>query len=255
MVQGNSARRKELAAGRRQDRKDEIERKKGGAARVTPVEARARLLDFGAKNNTKSSIIAWYVDPSVEKAPAWCAVHFRDGACPRGKRCKLSHQDSIAHLAACPLAAFAESLPALVRGQLEDVQAGGQLVYNSKIRTQRREKSTLYFVEYNNALVFDFENPHCFEEWALGIALEKNPEEENGDNDAGFETDTAGADAVAPSSPSKPAPLSKKERRKIKKESRKIHPSDSTEKKNKNEFFSSHSLLTLAPTLNNHLRH
>ena len=223
MVQGNSARRKELAAGRRQDCKDEIERKKAGAARVTPAEARARLLDFGTKNSTKSSMIAWSVTPSSSSASCWCAAYFRDGSCPRGKRCKLNHEESIAHLA-CPSAVFAETLPALVRGQLEAVQAGGKLVYNSKLRTQRREKSSLYFVEYNNALVFDAENPHCFEQWAAGVTMQKKPEE---DNDNVVDNATVG-DGGGGGPDTKihigPAPLSKKERRKMKKESTQSKP-------------------------------
>jgi len=222
MVQGNSARRKELAVGRRQDRKDEIERKKSGAAMVTPAEARARLLDFGTKNSTKSSMIAWSVTPSSSQAPFWCAAYFRDGECPRGKRCKLSHEESIAHLA-CPLAAFAENLPALVRGQLEAVQAGGKLVYNSKLRTQRREKSSLYFVEYNNTLVFDAENPHCFEQWASGVATQKKLEE---DEDNAADNATIGESGGGPDAGfhTGPAPLTKKERRKMKKESLKNKP-------------------------------
>eukprot|EP00751_Fragilariopsis_kerguelensis_P009846 CAMPEP_0170803632 /NCGR_PEP_ID=MMETSP0733-20121128/30179_1 /TAXON_ID=186038 /ORGANISM="Fragilariopsis kerguelensis, Strain L26-C5" /LENGTH=224 /DNA_ID=CAMNT_0011157437 /DNA_START=83 /DNA_END=760 /DNA_ORIENTATION=+ len=223
MVQGNSARRKELAAGRRQDRKDEIERKKAGAARVTPAEARARLLDFGTKNSTKSSMIAWSVSPSSSSVSCWCAAYFRDGACPRGKRCKWSHAESIAHLA-CPLAVFAETLPALVRGPLEAVQAGGKLVYNSKIRTQRREKSALYFVEYNNTLVFDAENPHCFEQWASDVAMQKRPEEEEEDNMADNVTVGNGSGDPDTEIHRRPAPLSKKERRKMKKESTKNKP-------------------------------
>jgi len=250
MVQGNSARRKELAAGRRQDRKDEIERKKAGISRVTPVEARARLLDFGAKNSKKSSMRAWSVSPSENKAPAWCAEYFRCGSCPRGKRCKLSHEESIAHLsqpAEGGCAEFAESLPALIVGQLEQVQVGGKLKYDSKLRTQRREKSSLYFVELDNVLVFDAENPHCFEQWALSVATQEKREvveekkEGGGSNvdstvpnddktatttsaDADADAEAiadadadADAEAIADAETAKPAAPSKKALRKMKK--------------------------------------
>jgi len=159
MVQGNSARRKELAAGRRQDRKDEIERKKAGVTRATPAEARARLLDYSARRDARGSMIAWSAAPASRGAPAWCAAFVRDGACPRGRRCKLRHATSLAHLArpAPRHAAFAEALPALARARLEAAPAGGKLVYDGKIRSARREASPLYFVECEGALVFDAE--------------------------------------------------------------------------------------------------
>ena len=58
MVRGNSARRKELAARRRQDRKDEIARKRAGTARATPVEARARILAFCAEGQEARAWVA-----------------------------------------------------------------------------------------------------------------------------------------------------------------------------------------------------
>ena len=49
MVQGNSDRRKELAVGRRKDRKAEKARKEAGTVKATPSEARSRLLDHGRR--------------------------------------------------------------------------------------------------------------------------------------------------------------------------------------------------------------
>ena len=166
MVQGNSARRKELAANRRQDQKEEKSRKKGGAARATPVEARARLLDWAGSD--KCLMLAWTEDATGEKNV--CQSYFRTGSCPR-KRCRLSHDDTISfRLTGVPgdfdESVVAEHLPPMVSAQLEMVAAGGKLSYDKNLRTQRREKNTLLFVEYKGELVYDAENPVVFQSWA-----------------------------------------------------------------------------------------
>jgi hypothetical protein len=233
MVQGNSARRKELAVGRRQDRKDEIERKKAGASRVTPAEARARLLDFASKPPPACAMFSWSMSPSSSSAPAWCPTHFREGVCPRGKRCRLAHAESISHLAGVPAAApDAEPVPELARGPLEAARAGGEMVYSSKLRTTRRAASSLLFVECGGELVFDAEEPGVFERWAARQRAAKARRGGSGGEEAGGE-EKAGGDALpaaepeaatAPAEPEAapapaepevaPAPLSKKERRK-----------------------------------------
>lgn len=220
MVQGNSARRKELAAGRRQDRKDEIERKKAGVARATPAEARARLLDYSARRDARGSMIAWSAAPASRGAPAWCAAFVRDGACPRGRRCKLRHATSLAHLArpATRPAAFAEALPALARARLEAAPAGGKLVYDGKIRSARREASPLYFVECEGALVFDAEDPRCFALWAENIAATTTQEAPAAKDRVVNGVDIANAVPITPPASSGLTPLSRKERRKMKKQ-------------------------------------
>ena len=230
MVQGNSARRKELAQGRRQDRKKEIARKKAGARCATPIEARARLLHFANMNGaTDDELRAWV---SVECSSAEqsgrkdvCDAFWRTGSCSR-KRCRYDHSESIAFLTGVPESSVAEvevvdavkengeekkaeeqeeemavrgrkkrggggkrrskkhssassssnsskqsgngcdCLPAMVCKPLSSVQAGGHLAYDTNLRTQRRTKSTLQFVEFRGALVFDAYCPGVFASFA-----------------------------------------------------------------------------------------
>ena len=225
MVQGNSARRKELAQGRRQDRKKEIARKKAGARCATPIEARARLLHFANMNGaTDDELRAWVsVECSSEKDV--CDAFWRTGSCSR-KRCRYDHSESIAFLTGVPESSVAEvevvgavkengeekkaeeqedemavrgrkkrggggkrrskkhssassssnsskqsgngcdCLPAMVCKPLSSVQAGGHLAYDTNLRTQRRTKSTLQFVEFRGALVFDAYCPGVFASFA-----------------------------------------------------------------------------------------
>lgn len=195
MVRGNAARRKELAAMRRQDRKDEVARKKGGASRATPIEARARILAFCAEAQRRGrqdgssggqNARAWVVakDGGKDICEAW----WRHGECG-SKRCRLSHETTLAHLTGMPDGSAAEggaaigavrgskkrggrrqrdnaALPPMLCVPLSDVHAGGKLRYDAKVRTQRREKSDLLFVEVSGALVFDKFNPSVFAQWA-----------------------------------------------------------------------------------------
>ena len=218
MVQGNSARRKELAAGRRQDRKDEIVRKTQGAFRATPTEARARLLHYAGRleSSTGSStdlMVAFVAKSLVADSNSTekdvCQSWFRTGSCPR-KRCCLSHDATISHLVGVPEIAGESSLPSSDaapdeggRGgkgsrkgnkgkkgskkksstttttiqalppmdcvPLSEVNAGGKLSYDKKLRTQRRQKSNLMFVAFGNELVFDSLNPYVFARWSDAV--------------------------------------------------------------------------------------
>ena len=56
--------------------------------------------------------------------------------------------------------------------RLERVAAGGKLSYDPNLRTQRRGKSALLFVEYRGELVYDAYNPSVFQIWAEA-ALQK----------------------------------------------------------------------------------
>jgi hypothetical protein len=189
MVRGNAARRKELAALRRQDRKDEVARKKGGASRATPIEARARILAFCAearRRGQEDSARAWVVAKDGSKKDV-CEAWWRHGEC-ESKRCRLSHESTLAHLAGMPLGSAVggaasdggsggkkksgrrqkdhAALPPMVCVPLAEVQAGGKLRYDAKVRTQRRQKSDLLFVEVCGALVFDKFNSSVFALWA-----------------------------------------------------------------------------------------
>eukprot|EP00946_MAST-07B_sp_MAST-7B-sp1_P000716 g716.t1 len=183
MVRGNSARRKELAARRRQDRKDEVARKRAGAARATPVEARARILAFCAEGREARAWVA-----SGVNGKGICESMLRLGECD-SKRCRLSHELVLAHLSgmpevsgdgvggACASGGGRQSktskrrlrtnpLASLVCVPLSEVKAGGQLAYDPKVRTQRRQKSDLYFVEVEGVLAYDKFNPFVFARWA-----------------------------------------------------------------------------------------
>lgn len=205
MVKGNSARRKELAARRRQDRKDEISRKKAGPSCATPIEARARILEWCSRS--EANAIAWV---AVETGKDVCEEFWRNGEC-RSKRCRLSHENSLSHLKCMPensestgsgngegavvnresqksnsnskrnsrrkggqpktSQAFHSSsrargaLPPMMQMQLHNVQAGGKLAYNAKVRTQQRQKSNLLFIEAEHTLVYDAFNPWVFGRW------------------------------------------------------------------------------------------
>mmetsp|Transcript_8162 Transcript_8162/g.17037 ORF Transcript_8162/g.17037 Transcript_8162/m.17037 type:complete len:185 (-) Transcript_8162:14-568(-) len=165
MVQGNSDRRKELAVGRRNDRKAEKARKKAGVVKATPSEARSRLLEIS--RSLDLPLTAWV--ESSEPGREVCAQYFRTGDCG-SKRCKYSHE---ACLSAAPPSAppnSRQSLPALSCMDLVDVDPGGQLVYDKNLRTQRRAKSRLLFVELEGELVFDFEDPNLFREFVSRIS-------------------------------------------------------------------------------------
>ena len=62
-----------------------------------------------------------------------------------------------------------ESLPAMIRMPLEQIKAGGKLSYDKKLRTQRRQKSSLLFVAFENELVFDAFNPTVFVRWSNSV--------------------------------------------------------------------------------------
>ena len=79
MVQGNSARRKELAVARRQDRKNEVARKKAGASKATPVEARARILHHVSLSKEDTSAIAWC---SIEQGKIFVTHGFEPNRVP-----------------------------------------------------------------------------------------------------------------------------------------------------------------------------
>jgi hypothetical protein len=111
MVKGNAERRKELAAKRKQDRKDEVVRQKAGVSRATPVEIRGRLLhDASIAGAGDNELIAWVAVPSEDGAGASrkdiCEAWWRTGFCGL-KRCRLSHDESIAHLCSVPESAGA----------------------------------------------------------------------------------------------------------------------------------------------------
>ena len=187
-IAGNGARRKELALGRRLDRKAEKERKKSGPLRATPGEARSRLLDYSKKMGV--CMRAWVEDQIAGKnAKRLCGLYFRGGECPQ-KKCKFSHDAGLAK----PLLAAANqggcslspSLPPMVLMDLHEVDAGGKLAYDKTVRTQRRTKSLLCFVELEEECVFDFENPTVFSEFVESIRV-KVPaweEEEGGDGES-----------------------------------------------------------------------
>lgn len=126
MVKGNFERRKELAAQRKQDRKDEVVRQKAGAIAATPVEVRGRLLhDAKVSGARDDELLAWVVAPARPEstdgdAPASrrdafrdggvgnvvsrkdvCEAWWRTGFCEL-KRCRLSHADSISHVKGVP---------------------------------------------------------------------------------------------------------------------------------------------------------
>ena len=197
MVQGNSARRKELAAGRRQDRKDEISRKASGARFATPLEVRARLLHYAGQNK-REALVGFVESPDACQKKKVCDQWWRTGCCSK-KRCKLSHRHTICHLEHVPDKGRdgaaegtgkkkknskskrkknrgetkeqnnRESLPAMIRMPLEQIKAGGKLSYDKKLRTQRRQKSSLLFVAFENELVFDAFNPTVFVRWSNSV--------------------------------------------------------------------------------------
>ena len=215
MVQGNSARRKELAAGRRQDRKDEIARKASGARCATPLEVRARLLHYFGTHNKRGALVGFVESPDATQKNV-CDQWWRTGSCSK-KRCKLSHRHTICHLEHVPERSQMnnrdqgrdgegegtgeetggtekkskkkrsskskgkknrgetkdqnnrEFLPAMSSVPLEQIKAGGKLSYDKKLRTQRRSKSSLLFIAFENELVFDAFNPSVFVRWSNSV--------------------------------------------------------------------------------------
>ena len=187
MVAGNAARRKELAQRRKEDRKQEVERRRGGLARASPVEARAYLLQTAKSSNNASQLLAYAVDDRTGKAI--CEPWFRVGTCRR-KRCRYSHSLTISHLSCVADVERSEGntenkgssgskgkgrsgssktkgrqnkgskkngsgriaqdscLPPMACRNLKDVHAGGQLVYDRNVRNQRQQSSPLLFVEF-----------------------------------------------------------------------------------------------------------
>ena len=113
MVKGNFERRKELAAQRKQDRKDEVVRQKAGAIAATPVEVRGRLLhDARVAGARDDELLAWVVAPArpestdgdegtVVSRKDVCEAWWRTGFCEM-KRCRLSHADNISHINGVP---------------------------------------------------------------------------------------------------------------------------------------------------------
>ena len=126
MVKGNFERRRELAAQRKQDRKDEVMRQKAGAIAATPVEVRGRLLhDARVAGARDDELLAWVVAPArpesidgdevasrrdafrdggvgtVVSRKDVCEAWWRTGFCEM-KRCRLSHADSISHIKGVP---------------------------------------------------------------------------------------------------------------------------------------------------------
>ena len=102
MVKGNKERRQELAARRKEDKAQEVERKRGGASLATPVEVRASLLSDARGN--ESQLIGWVVrsrGAEGEEEKAWCEDWFRTGYCLL-KRCRNSHEVTISHLLGVP---------------------------------------------------------------------------------------------------------------------------------------------------------
>ena len=206
MVKGNSARRKELAQGRRQDRKNEVERKKAGASRVTPMEARARILSCASLSSNNITPVAWC---SIQDGKSVCESWFRTESCPR-KRCKYDHSISVAHLkfpgriissngdgdfsAGCQKQNGRNDkkkssksnrhssngcLPPMVQISLNKVSAGGKLEYDPNLRTQRRTQSNLLFIEFNGVLCFDAFDPNVFALFAAEASAAPTTLEEN----------------------------------------------------------------------------
>tara|TARA_B100000780_G_scaffold259854_1_gene211172 strand:- start:6 stop:758 length:753 start_codon:yes stop_codon:yes gene_type:complete len=221
MVQGNSARRKELAVARRQDRKNEVARKKAGASKATPVEARARILHHVSLSKEDTSAIAWC---SIEQGKNICDSWFRTESCPR-KRCRFNHTETIAHLLNVPESSYTNNgngngngndtdntnsgkrktkkgkskkkkngstgsnnasmggegcLPAMVCKPLNAASAGGKLEYDPNVRTQRRTKSNLLFIEFQGELVFDAFHPSVFSSYAQAIAAASKCDKKEG---------------------------------------------------------------------------
>ena len=118
--------------------------------------------------------------PTHAKKKKVCDQWWRTGCCSK-KRCKLSHRHTICHLEHVPDKGRdgaaegtgkkkknskskrkknrgetkeqnnRESLPAMIRMPLEQIKAGGKLSYDKKLRTQRRQKSSLLFFCIRNS--------------------------------------------------------------------------------------------------------
>lgn len=155
MVNGNWQRRLELAAKRKEDRKAELERRKSGpGCTSTPSEVRAWLLSCKALKT--SDLLAWL---TIEPGPGGkvfdkdvCEVHFRTQDCAI-KRCKYSHEDSLAGVRGVPETAAPEAgkqpcLPPLTSMPLRDTAAA--------------KAGLLRFVVYGDELAFDADNGDVF---------------------------------------------------------------------------------------------
>lgn len=182
MVKGNQDRRKELAQRQRDDKRGEIERKKGGPELATPSEVRARLLsDLKLTGASDGTLWGWCLPkpaPGESISKSLCASWFRTGSCTF-KRCRFSHEHSISHLSGVPAApekaadgddadpkGGSLALPPLECRFLRDCDPGGELVYDRTLRTHVRMPHTLLFIQSGEQLVYDFEHPHVFASYA-----------------------------------------------------------------------------------------
>ena len=111
------------------------------------------LMPSLAHRSVDKPLTAWVSAPDPRGREV-CALHFRIGEC-RSKRCKYSH--AVCLSAPSPPPGGRQSLPSLSRVDLAAVDPGGELVYDKNLRTQRRAKSRLLYVEFEGALVYDFE--------------------------------------------------------------------------------------------------
>eukprot|EP00729_Bicosta_minor_P008653 gene8654-31633_t len=177
MVKGNAERRKELSKLRRDGKKAEGERRKGGASKATPGEARARLLSDAMRvKGTENGLIGWtMVDAAgegdsvqnarsnAEAVKLMCASHFRTGYCEL-RRCKHEHTESISHLKGVPppVGDGSEGFAPIAQKPLKQCSAGGREVYDYVLRRGIFQSSPIRFVEWNNELVFDAEYPEVF---------------------------------------------------------------------------------------------
>ncbi|GMH52602.1 hypothetical protein TrLO_g10368 [Triparma laevis f. longispina] len=156
-------------------------------------------------------LFAWTI---ADSGRDWCASYFRSGVCDH-KRCRFFHTDS-GLTRSIVSDTQSESLPPLQKVPLETIKPGGKLVYDRNLRTQRREKSCMYFVEYGEELVYDFEDEGVFERWVEGVERVENVKVEVGEEekkDSGIENvETNGVDGGS---------FSKKERRKLKRSNKK----------------------------------
>lgn len=165
-------------------------------------------------------LFAW---TTADSGRDWCASYFRSGVCDH-KRCRFFHTDS-GLTRSIVSDTQSESLPPLQKVPLETIKPGGKLVYDRNLRTQRREKSCMYFVEYGEELVYDFEDEGVFERWVEGVERVERVEivedvkvevGEEEKKDSGIENvesvETNGVDGGS---------LSKKERRKLKRSNKK----------------------------------